>query len=272
MDKWVKLNVGGQIFLTTKATLQNEPDSMLSRMFAYETEGMVPSFKDEQGAYMFDRSPKYFEPILNYLRTGKLIIDPNVNAEGILEEAKYYGLQNLIFNNFKDTSDDQTNVPPLTRKEVIEAISTTTTTTELRFQGVNLNGADLSKLDLRHINFKYAQMRGCNLQGANLSHCNLERSDLSKAILDGAQLLGVRMLCANLEGASLQKCNAEDPSTGSIAMMEGVNLKSANIEGSSLVGVNLRVSNLKYANAQNCDLRSAVLAGADLEVVTLHFI
>lgn len=31
-------------------------------------------------------------------------------------------------------------------------------------------------------------------------------------------------------------------------------------------GANLRVSSLKYANAKNCDLRSAILAGADLEV------
>lgn len=31
-------------------------------------------------------------------------------------------------------------------------------------------------------------------------------------------------------------------------------------------GVNLRVATLKNANLQNCDLRTAVLAGADLEV------
>lgn len=31
-------------------------------------------------------------------------------------------------------------------------------------------------------------------------------------------------------------------------------------------GVNLRVATLKRANLKNCDLRSAVLAGADLEV------
>lgn len=34
-------------------------------------------------------------------------------------------------------------------------------------------------------------------------------------------------------------------------------------------GANLRVSSLKYANAKNCDLRSAILAGADLEVRNL---
>lgn len=43
---------------------------------------------------------------------------------------------------------------PLTRRDVINAIITTPNKSNLRFQGVNLNGADLSYLDLRNINFK----------------------------------------------------------------------------------------------------------------------
>lgn len=30
--RWVKLNVGGKVFLTTKTTLSKEPDSFLSRL------------------------------------------------------------------------------------------------------------------------------------------------------------------------------------------------------------------------------------------------
>ncbi|XP_055377753.1 BTB/POZ domain-containing protein KCTD9 [Condylostylus longicornis] len=264
-SKWIKLNVGGKLYVTTLSTLINkEPNSMLSRMFSQG--GMNPSDLDEEGAYLIDRSPHYFEPIINYLRHGQLIYDSHLNTEGILEEAKFFGIESLIpqleaqlaANNI--SSD---NIP-LTRREVIRALIQTSYISELRFQGINLAGADLRKLDFRNINFKYACLAKCNLSHANLTHCCLERTDLSYANMECAQLVSVRGLCANMEGANLQGCNFEDP-TGFRTNLEGVNLKGACLEGSNMAGVNLRVANLKDANMKNCVLRAAVLAGADLE-------
>ncbi|KAM3960637.1 BTB/POZ domain-containing protein KCTD9 [Aphomia sociella] len=274
VSDWITLNVGGKYFTTSRSTLvTKEPLSMLARMFAEDNDMylMNPSATDGTGAYLIDRSPKYFEPILNYLRHGEVILDKHVNPRGVLEEAVFYGIDSMIpqLNQLIDDSRSfKGNNQALTRIDVIHALIMTPIVSELRFQGVNLLGADLNKLDLRHINFKYACLSRCNLSGANLSHCCLERADLSHANLEGAQLIDVKALCANMEGASLKGCNMEDP-LGSKTVLEGVNLKGANLEGSNMAGVNLRVATLKNANLQNCDLRSAVLAGADLECCDL---
>ncbi|XP_002163777.1 BTB/POZ domain-containing protein KCTD5 [Hydra vulgaris] len=97
---WVKLNVGGKVFLTTKTTLLKEPDCFLGRLATEDPD--LPSDKDENGAYMIDRDPKYFSPILNYLRHGKVIIDDGLSIEGVLEEACFYSIKSLI-SILKDT-------------------------------------------------------------------------------------------------------------------------------------------------------------------------
>ncbi|KAL3252333.1 hypothetical protein MRX96_017653 [Rhipicephalus microplus] len=234
---WVLLNVGGKHFATTRSTLvSKEPDSMLGRLFS-------------EGA------------------DGTLILDRGVSPRGVLEEAKFYGIESVIpeLERISQQSEcDPGDSLPLTRQDVIRVLTRTSHLSELRFQGVDLSGADLSRLDLRHINFKWANLRKCRLTWANLSYCCLERADLTLANLEGAQLVGAKMMCANMEAAHLRSCNMEDPA-GNSANLEGVNLKDADLDGSQMAGVNLRVATLKNANLQNCHLRQAILAGADLE-------
>ncbi|XP_046552669.1 LOW QUALITY PROTEIN: BTB/POZ domain-containing protein KCTD9-like [Haliotis rubra] len=266
-SEWVTLNVGGTMFTTTRGTLtRTDPDSMLARMFNSENDVSWSSSCDVTGAYLIDRSARYFQPILNYLRHGQLILDKQVNPEGVLEEAKFFGIGSLIEELEELIERDQPadDTTPITRRDLVLRLLATPTTFELRCQGMNFSGANLSKLDLRLINFKYAVFKNADLSGANLTNCNFERADLTRAKFDSANLLGVKMLCANLEGASLKGCNFEDPA-GSRANMEGALMKNVNLEGSHMAGVNLRVATLKNANLQNCALRGADLAGADLE-------
>eukprot|EP00088_Acartia_fossae_P049058 TRINITY_DN5378_c0_g1_i1.p1 TRINITY_DN5378_c0_g1~~TRINITY_DN5378_c0_g1_i1.p1 ORF type:complete len:204 (-),score=30.63 TRINITY_DN5378_c0_g1_i1:247-858(-) len=93
-NEWVKLNVGGQIFVTTKTTLCKDTKSFLYRLCQEDSD--LGSEKDENGAYLIDRDPKYFAPVLNYLRHGKLIVDANLSEEGILEEADFYCITELV--------------------------------------------------------------------------------------------------------------------------------------------------------------------------------
>ena len=98
----------------------------------------------------------------------------------VLEEARYFGIQSMV-DQFENGSETLL-ATALTRKDVITAITSTESSKELRFQGVNLSGADLQMLDLRNINFKYAQMSKCNLSKCNLSMANLERANLEGAV------------------------------------------------------------------------------------------
>ena len=56
---WVKLNVGGEMLETSRATLTKYPDSRLAEL--------VNSTKDDE-VLRLDLDPDYFRPVLNWLR------------------------------------------------------------------------------------------------------------------------------------------------------------------------------------------------------------
>lgn len=94
--EWVRLNIGGKEFVTTKTTLCKNAQSFFYKLCQDDPSVGLTTDKDENGAYLIDRDPKYFAPVLNYLRHGKLVIETNLQEEGVLEEAEFYNIQELI--------------------------------------------------------------------------------------------------------------------------------------------------------------------------------
>ncbi|KXJ08368.1 BTB/POZ domain-containing protein KCTD21 [Exaiptasia diaphana] len=89
----IKLNVGGQFFTTSLQTLTKDAGSMLHAMFS----GRFDTKPAEDGSYFIDRDGTCFRYILNYLRTGKLLLpDDELVGKEVLEEAKFYQIQGIV--------------------------------------------------------------------------------------------------------------------------------------------------------------------------------
>ena len=91
---FVRLNVGGTVLVTTVATLRACPGSMLAAMFG-ESWNPRALARDASGAFYLDADPRFFAPLLNYLRRGELVVEPR-DVPGVLAEAKYFGIQPLV--------------------------------------------------------------------------------------------------------------------------------------------------------------------------------
>ena len=91
--KTIKLNVGGQYFTTSLETLTKDPGSMLHAMFS----GRFDTKPAEDGSYFIDRDGTHFRHILNFLRTGELIVpEDKVVCKELLREAKFYQIQGIL--------------------------------------------------------------------------------------------------------------------------------------------------------------------------------
>ena len=89
----VKLNVGGQHFVTSVQTLRKDPNSMLAAMFS----GKFDTKPSEDGSFFIDRDGTHFRFILNYLRTGKLTLPEGATFfKELEEEAEFYQIQGII--------------------------------------------------------------------------------------------------------------------------------------------------------------------------------
>lgn len=230
--EWVTLRFDNVEFTTTRSTLTGDKDSVLYIMFKKDSPYSLP--RDSKGAYLFDRNPIYFAPILNYLRTGELVYDENVNPKGILNEAKFFNIQGIIPQLQEIVKEKERKKlvklkkPDLTREFIVKSLITCPSgSNSLRFQGLNLSGLDLSGLDLSGINFQKSDMTGCILNNATLDKADLRQCHMNGASLINASLCNVNLCKAVMRGiimtgASL--CNSDLQFCGNIILTKLFNI------------------------------------------------
>lgn len=91
-DDHVVLNVGGTIFETRASTLSRRP-SMLSAMFG---ECISMAKPDARGHYFFDRDGKHFRVLLNFLRTGRVVMpESRTDLLELQLEAEYFAVDDV---------------------------------------------------------------------------------------------------------------------------------------------------------------------------------
>uniref|UniRef100_A0A2K6E301 KHA domain-containing protein n=1 Tax=Macaca nemestrina TaxID=9545 RepID=A0A2K6E301_MACNE len=215
---WLTLNVGGQYFTTTQSTLANkDPDSMLAHVFKDKGQ-------DHRGAFLTDRSPEYFEPILNYL-----------------QEARFFGIYSLI---------EHLEVSELRCQG-------------LNFSGADLSRLDPRYINFKTANLSCCSVARANLCCVSLEQADLTGSVLDCANLQGVKILcsnaeGASLKLCNFEDPSGLKANLEGANLKSVDMegshVTGINLRVATLKNATLKNCNLRGATLAGTDLENCDL------------------
>ncbi|CDW52249.1 BTB 2 domain containing protein [Trichuris trichiura] len=90
----VHLDIGGTTYTTTLATLTKYSDSHLAKLFSGQTSVVLDYLKQN---YFIDRDGTMFRHVLNYLRTGQLLLPDDFQETDLLEqEAQFYDLKDML--------------------------------------------------------------------------------------------------------------------------------------------------------------------------------
>ncbi|XP_066288610.1 BTB/POZ domain-containing protein kctd15-like [Branchiostoma lanceolatum] len=90
----VHIDVGGHIYTSSLSTLAKYPESRLARLFNGSEPIVLDSLKQH---YFIDRDGEMFGFILNYLRTGKLLLPDDFGTfDNLYEEARFFEIHPLV--------------------------------------------------------------------------------------------------------------------------------------------------------------------------------
>lgn len=171
LNERIKLNIGGQKYETSRTTILQYPESVLSILISDRH-----NIKYDDNKYIFiDRDGHIFKIILNSMRYGKIILPNNFeDYELLANEINYYKLP-------FEVEKIQMNIPDLTRKEIVRIIRGNH---KFNFGGMKLCNTNLSGLVFSECH----ATSGCDFSGSNLSDCkitgNLSHSKFNNCVLN----------------------------------------------------------------------------------------
>ncbi|CAI2174152.1 8409_t:CDS:2 [Funneliformis geosporum] len=109
-ERTIILNVGGIKYETYASTLTSHPDTLLGTMFQDKNRALL--HPQAENTYFFDRNGYAFRYIMEFYRTGKLLLSERdkdkvtfVTLDEIKKEIKYFRIPNLIceaMGNFEE--------------------------------------------------------------------------------------------------------------------------------------------------------------------------
>ena len=158
-DDIISLNVGGQKFTTTRSTLCQVEGSLLSSMFSGRWEDSLK--RDQDGAVFFDFNPDYFNYILKYLRTKKIVTSekpaelpkvPPDDLKNFIALLEYLGLSEEI-----GVSADE-----IVRSE------------KFNLHGPQITLQEEGKVAVRSLNWGYEYVLGENIYQQGVVHLKLK--------------------------------------------------------------------------------------------------
>ena len=169
----ITLDIGGQIYSTSKATLCAKKDSLLATMFS----GRHELVKSENGAYFIDADGTYFGIILNYLR-GRIqyISDLPDNRNVLLQlrrEADFYNLVELK-DLIKMCLNKYDSVVEKWKKDCIKLTDPDSYET---IKVMHLGRCDFSNCSFMNITFVHeAYFEDANFREATFSNCTFYKN------------------------------------------------------------------------------------------------
>lgn len=256
---YLRLNIGGLIYTTSRYTLAKYPDSMLESLVS----GRFELKTLDDGTIFIDRDGTHFNIILNALRdNGQLHFPPGfTDFEALAREIEFYQLPFKVPRAKGALAD-------LTRTEFCKLL-VSSPTGEKSFVGLRFCGLDLANMQFNNINTSSCPGFPVRLTGCDFSGCDLSRTIFLDLDLSGCKFVTADLTCCRFNNCRLIKSDF----TGAVmhsAIMTKCDLTDATLTKADLSKADCSDSNFTRADVRSANITKTTFIGCNMSAVNLQ--